>query len=273
VAMVGPMKGKIFDPCCGVGGMLVESHAFMLRKLHLANTSLKNLVKTTDPIVCYGQESSVTNFRLCRMNLAIHGVDGTQVGWNNECSLDKDLYPNLKADYIFCAPLISSRYSDWIRYIISHLSLGGVSCVVLSKDSLSSSSSILAAVANENNAFKNMAGNTRVLCIVALPDQLFQSMGMSACLWLLGRGKGRISDTGKQDRNVLFIDLASNIPGIPRKCRYEELSNPEIDEIAGTFRRWQAQNGDYTDVKGFCKSLDWKTIKRNHYNLAPERYV
>lgn len=275
VAMVGPMKGKIFDPCCGVGGMLVESHAFMLHKLHLANTSLKNLVKTTDQqIVLYGQESSITNYRLCRMNLAIHGVDGTQIGWNNECCLEKDLYPNLKADYIFCAPFINSRYSnsDWIRYIISHLSLGGVACVVLSKDSLSSSSSILAAM-TENNELKKMAGNTRVICIVALPDQLFQSTGMSSCLWLFGRGKGRISGTGKQDSDVLFIDLASNIPGVPRKIQYEELSNPEIDEIAGTFRRWQAQNGDYKDVKGFCKSLDWKTIKRNHFNLTPERYV
>jgi type I restriction enzyme M protein len=265
VAMVGPMKGEIFDPCCGVGGMLVESQAFILRKLHLANTSLKNLVKKTDQIVLYGQESRLTNFRLCRMNLAIHGVDGTQVGWNNECSLDKDLHPNLKADYIFCAPPLNSRYSDWMRYIVSHLSLGGVACVILAKDSLSCSSSILAAVANE--------GNTRVNCIVTLPTHLFQSTGMSACLWLLGRGKGRISGAGNQDTEVLFIDAASSIPGVPRKLRNMELSNPEIDEIADTFRRWQDQNGDYKDVKGFCKSLDWNTIKRNHFNLTPERYV
>lgn len=278
VAMVGPMKGKIFDPCCGVGGMLVESQAFILRNLHLVNTSLKNLVKknlvkTTDQIVFCGQESRLTNFRLCRMNLAVHGVDGTQVGWNNESSLDKDLHPDLKADYIFCAPPINSRYSDWMRYIVSHLSLGGVAGVILSKDSLSNASSILTALANENNALKKPAGNTQVNCIVALPAQLFQSTGLTACLWLLGRGKGRISGAGNQDRNVLFIDASSNIPGVPRKIRNKELSNPEIDEIAGIFRRWQVQNGEYKDVKGFCKSLDWNTIKRNHFNLSPERYV
>lgn len=278
VAMVGPLKGKIFDPCCGVGSMLVESQAYILRNLHLVNTSLKNLVKknlvkTTDQIVFYGQESRLTNFRLCRMNLAIHGVDGTQVGWNNESSLDKDLHPDLKADYISCAPPINSRYSDWMRYIVSHLSLGGVASVILSKDSLSNSSPLLAAMIDENNVSKKSAGHIQVNCIVALPAQLFQSTGTSACLWLFGRGKGRISGAINQDSEVLFIDASSNIPGIPRKFRNRELSNSEIDEIAGIFRRWQAQNGAYKDVKGFCRSLDWKTIKRNHFNLAPERYV
>ncbi|MCX6580417.1 MAG: N-6 DNA methylase [Candidatus Aminicenantes bacterium] len=286
VAMVGPMKGKIFDPCCGVAGMLVESHAFLLRNLHLANTSLKNLVKETDPMgltnpmglsVFYGQESKLTNFRLCRMNLAIHGIDGTQVGWNNESCLDKDLHPNLKADYLFCVPPLNSRYSEWMRYIVSHLAPGGVAGVILSKDSLSGSLSTPAAAVNGDDALENPGVNTRVSvnvnCIVTLPDQLFQSTGMSACLWLLGRGKGRISGAGKQDGDILFIDAASNIPGVPRKLRREELSNAEIDEIAGTFRRWQAQNGDYKDVKGFCKSLEWKTIKGNRFNLTPERYV
>ncbi len=282
VAMVGPMKGKIFDPCCGVGSMLVESHAFILRKFHFANTSLENLVKTTDPvgltnrtdqIVFYGQESKFTNFRLCRMNLAIHGVDGTQVGWNNESSLDKDLHPDLKADYIFCVPPLNSRYSEWMHYIVSHLALGGAAGVILSKDSLSSPSSVLAAAVNVDDALENPVGNTRVNCIVALPDQLLQSTGMSACLWLLGRGKGQIAGAGEQDGDILFIDASSNIPGVPRKPRNEELSSIEIDEIAGTFRRWQAQNGDYKDVKGFCKSMEWKTIKRNRFNLMPERYV
>lgn len=282
VAMVGPMKGKIFDPCCGVGSMLVESHAFILHLLHLANTSLKNLVKETDPmgltsptdhIVFYGQESKLTNFRLCRMNLAIHGVDGTQVGWNNESCLDKDLHPDLKADYIFCVPPLNSRYSEWMRYIVSHLAPGGAAGVILSKDSLSTLSSVLAAAVNGDDALENSAGQTQVNCIVTLPDQLFQSTGMPACLWLLGRGKGRIAGPGKQDGDILFIDASSSIPGVPRKHRYDELSSAEIAEIAGTFRRWQAQNGEYKDVKGFCKSLEWKTIKRNRFNLTPERYV
>lgn len=282
VAMVRPMKGKIFDPCCGVGSMLVESNAFILHKLHLANTSLKNLVKETDPvgltnptdhIVFYGQESKLTNFRLCRMNLAIHGIDGTQVGWNNESSLDKDLHPDLKADYIFCVPPLNSRYSEWMRFIVSHLATGGAAGVILSKDSLSDPSSVLAAAENRDDRLEDPAGGVRVNCIVTLPDHLFQSTGMSVCLWLLGRGKGQIAGAGKQDGDILLIDASSNIPGVPRKSRQEELSSAEIDEIAAAFRRWQAQNGEYKDVKGFRKSLDRKTIKRNRFNLTPEKYV
>ncbi len=285
VAMVGPKIGKIFDPCCGVGSMLVESNAFILRKLHLANTSLKNLVKETDPmglpgpadhIVFYGQESSLTNFRLCRMNRAVHELDGTQVGWNNESSLDKDLHPDLMADYLFCVPPLNSRYSEWMRYIVSHLASGGAAGVILSKDSLSSSSSVLAAAENRDETLESPAGKARVNCIVTLPDQLFQATGMSVCLWLLGRGKGQIAGDRKQedgDDKILFIDASSNIPGVPRKSRQEELSSAEIDEIAGTFRNWQAQNGDYKDVKGFCKSLPRKTIQRNRFNLTPESYV
>jgi type I restriction enzyme M protein len=276
IAMLGPVKGKVFDPCCGVGSMLVESQAYILRNLHLVSTSLKNLVKnlvkTTDQVVFYGQESRLIDFRLCRMNLAIHGIDGTQVGWNNECCLDKDLHPNLKADYIFCAPPINSRYTEWMRYIVSHLSLGGVAGVILSQDSLSNSSSILTAITDGNNGL-NKAEHTQVNCIVSLPAHLFPMPGTSVCLWLLGRGKGRISGTGNQDSEVLFIDASANIPGIPRKSRKRELSNLEIDEIVGIFRRWQDYNGEYKDVKGFCKSSDWKLIKRNHFNLSPERYV
>ncbi len=268
VAMVGPRKGKIFDPCCGVGSMLVESHAFISQQ--------HNSKEPTDRVLFYGQESRLTNFKLCRMNLAIHGMDGTQVGWNNETSLDKELHPCLKADYILCAPSYNSRYTAWMHYIISHLAPGGKAGMVLSKDSLSAVqiSSMFAGEPYQGDARGNPVGNTFLECIVALPDELFHAAGMSACLWMMCKGKGRIAAAGgrEPDNNILLIDAASNIPGVPLK-QQKTLSSTQINEIVAAYRRWQDQRGDYKDVKGFCKTVDWDTIKRNHLDLTPKRYV
>lgn len=268
VAMVGPRKGKIFDPCCGVASMLVESHAFISQQ--------RNSKDPTDRILFYGQESRLTNFKLCRMNLAIHGLDGTHIGWNNESSLDRDLHPGLKADYILCAPPYNSRYSDWIQYIISHLAPGGVAGMVLSKDSLSAgeTSSMFTGNLYQGDARGNPAGNIFLDCILTLPDRLFHAAGMSACLWMMRKGKSRFAaaDDREPDNNILLIDAASNIPDVPLNQQHT-LSSTQINEIVAVYRRWQEQKGDYKDVKGFCKTVDWNTIKRNHFDLTPKRYV
>jgi type I restriction enzyme M protein len=268
VAMVGPRKGKIFDPCCGVGSMLVESHAFISQQ--------QNLKEPTDRVLFYGQESRLTNFKLCRMNLAIHGMDGSQVGWNNETGPDKDLHPCLKADYILCAPPYNSGYSTWMQYIYSHLAPGGVAGMVLSKDSLSetATSSMFTGEPYPGDANGNPAGDILLDCIVALPDQLFHAAGMSACLWMVCKGKSRIAAAGdrEQDNNILLIDATSDIPGVPLN-KQKSLSSTQINQIVGTYRRWQDQKGDYKDVKGFCKKVDWNTVKRNHFDLTPKRYV
>jgi type I restriction enzyme M protein len=268
VAMVGPRKGKIFDPCCGVGSMLVESHGFISQQ--------HNSKGPTDRVLFYGQESRLTNFKLCRMNLAIHGMDGTQVGWNNETGPDKDLHPGLKADYILCAPPYDSRYSAWMQYIISHLAPEGVAGMVLSKDALSAvkTSTMFTGEPYKGDARGNPAGNTLLDCIVALPDKLFHAAGMSACLWMVRKGKSRIAPAGdrEQDNSILLIDATSDIPGVPLN-KQQSLSSTHINEIVAAYRRWQDQTGDYKDVKGFCKKVDWNTVKRNHFDLTPKRYV
>jgi type I restriction enzyme M protein len=267
VAMVGPRKGKIFDPCCGVGSMLVESRAFISQQ--------QKTKEPTGRLLFYGQESSLANFKLCRMNLAIHGMDGSQVGWNKKSSMDKDLHPCLKADYILCAPPYNSRHSAWMQYIISHLAPGGVAGMVLSKDSLSAeeTSSMFTGEPYQGDERVNPAGNTLLECIVALPDKLFHAAGMSACLWMVRKGKSRIAAAGggEPDNNILLIDATSYIPGVPLNQK-QTLSSTQINQIVGTYRRWQDQ-GDYKDVKGFCKKVDWNTVKRNHFDLTPKRYV
>ena len=258
VAMMAPLRGTIFNPCCGVGSMLVESHAFISRRQ--GSTS-------TDRIVLYGQESSFTNFQLCRMNLAIHGISGSNVKCNNESSLDRDIYLDLKADYILCAPSFttknnsSSRNFLWLQYIISHLAPKGIAGVVLSKDSLSMD------VAKGDWAWKNPEEDQWVNCIVTLPDQLFPVEEMSPCLWILTREK----DRGAWDEEILFIDASSGIPGKPSPLR--RLLTEDIGEIAEIYHHWRDKNGDYKDVKGFCKSVDWQTVKKQHFDLRPERYV
>jgi len=257
VAMMAPLRGSIFNPCCGVGSMLVDIHAFISQQQ--GSTS-------SDGIVLYGQESAFTNFQLCRMNLAIHGINGSNVKCNNESSLDRDIYPDLKADYILCAPSLTtttnnSRHLLWLQYIISHLAPKGIAGVVLSKDSLSMD------VAKGDCAWKNPVEDKWVNCVVTLPDQLFPAEERSPCLWILTREEGQKA----WNEEILFIDASSGIPGKPSTLL--RLSTADIGEIAEIYHHWRDKNGDYKDVKGFCKSVDWKTVKKQHFDLRPERYV
>lgn len=254
VAMVGPLRGSVFDPCCGVGSTLVKSHAFLSQQQN-----------STDGTVFYGQESKSTHFRLCRMNLAIHGINGTNIGCNNESSLDRDVHPDLKADYIFCAPIYNGNSSSsslsWLRYIISHLAPKGIAGVILSQDSL------LMDSAKGDWALENLVGDKSVDCIVTLPGKLFPAREISACLWILAGGKER----RKSKEEVLLIDASSNIHGPPPAL--PGLSTADIGEIAEVYNHWQDKNGNYKDAKGFCKSVDWKSIKKQNLDLRPEKYV
>jgi type I restriction enzyme M protein len=261
VAMMAPVRGSIFNPCCGVGSMFVESHAFISQRQ--GSTSANR-------IVFYGQESAFTHFQLCRMNLAIHGINGLNVKCNNESSLDRDIYPDLKADYILCAPSFNnhnnksnSNNSDflWLQYIISHLAPKGMAGIVLSKDYLSMD------VEKGDCAWRKPVEDQWVNCIVTLPDQLFPAKEMYPCLWILTREKGPRA----RNEEILFIDASSGIPG--KSSTLRRLSTADIDEIARIYHHWKEKNGDYKDVKGFCKSVDWKTVKKQHFDLRPGRYV
>jgi type I restriction enzyme M protein len=244
VEIVGPVRGSIFDPCCGVGGLLVESRDFIARRQG-----------TADGTVFYGQESRCTNFRLCRMNMAIHDMDGTRVRWSGVSSLDRDLHPGVKADYILCAPPYNRDVSGWLHYINSHLALNGRAGVVLSNDSLTTGTE------KREEVRKFLVEQHRVDCIVALPDQLFRAAGMPACLWILGRGKSR---------KILFIDVWAGVPGNSLVNR--RLTTADISHVAGVYRNWRDRKG-YKDEKGFCRSVTVKTVRNRNYDLSPERYV
>lgn len=267
VAMVDPVSGSIFDPCCGVGSMLIESHETVSRR--------KNGGEHTNKAVFYGQESNLTNFRLCRMNLAIHGIDGSGVGWNNVSCIDRDMHPGLRADYIFCSPPYNKKGSnftrEWIRYITSHWALGGAAGLVVSADSLNGTGSSDTAEADETREYLVKSG--LVKCIVSLPDRLFPDTdaGRSACLWLLAEGKGR--GVNGIDQGMLFIDFSRVIPA--GSSFPFELSMTDIDDISKVYHRWQGKNckEKYRDVKGFCKHVELESVKRQHFDLRPERYV
>jgi type I restriction enzyme M protein len=267
VAMVDPVGGSIFDPCCGVGSMLVESYATVSRR--------KREGEGINKAVFFGQESNLTNFRLCRMNLAIHGIDGSGVGWNNVSCIGKDMHSGLKADYIFCSPPYTEKGSNfsrgWINYITSHMALGGSAGLVFSKDSLNKTGSSERAEADETREYLVESG--LVKCIVSLPDRLFPDTDAerSACLWLLAEGKSRVLNGN--DQGILFIDYSRVIPA-DSSFPYE-LSMTDIDDISSVYHRWQGKNciGTYRDVKGFCKQVELDAVKEQHFDLRPERYV
>ncbi|MCP5108893.1 MAG: SAM-dependent DNA methyltransferase [bacterium] len=275
VEMLEPYNGRVYDPCCGSGGMFVQGENFILA--HQGRL---------DDISIYGQESNNTTYRLCRMNLAIRGIDASNIKWNSEGSLLKDVHPILKADYILanppfndsdwsselltedirwkdylCPPRGNANYA-WLLHILSHLSPKGTAGVVLSNGSLSTQT------VKEKEIRRRLVENCRVDCIVGLPDRLFYNTGIPACLWFVSKGKaGR--DYRKNE--VLFIDARSYGHMESRKTRV--LSAEEIRTIADIYRNWLNKKGNYRDIAGLCKSVPPEEIRQNGYFLTPALYT
>ena len=276
VNMIEPYKGRVYDPCCGSGGMFVMSESFV--EEHQGKI---------DDISIYGQESNQTTYRLCRMNLAIRGIDGSQVAWNNEGSFLNDIHKNLKADYILANPPFNDsdwsgellqndarwKYGDpppgnanfaWMQHMIYHLAPKGIMGLVLANGSLSSNTS------GEGEIRKNIVDDDLVDCVAALPKQLFYNTGIPACLWFISRkrfGNGERKRTGE----ILFID-ASEIGHMTDRT-HRAFSNEDIEKIAGTYHKWRMQDNGYEDIKGFCKSATLEEIQKHKYVLTPGRYV
>ncbi|MBU0648162.1 type I restriction-modification system subunit M [Patescibacteria group bacterium] len=276
VEMIEPYSGRVYDPCCGSGGMFVMSDKFV----H------EHQGKRQD-IAVYGQESNQTTYKLCRMNLAIRGIDGSQVIWNSEGSFLKDAHPDLKADYIIANPPFNQKdwgqellqgdprwkyglppknganYA-WMQHMIYHLSPKGVLGLVLSNGSLASNTS------GEGEIRQRMIETDLVDCIVALPKQLFYNTGIPACLWFLSRKR-----TGNGDRKrtgeILFIDASEMGHLIDRTHR--ELSDEDLDKITRTYHGWRDKKRKYEDEKGFCKSATIDDLKKHNFVLTPGRYV
>jgi type I restriction enzyme M protein len=274
VEMLEPYNGRVYDPCCGSGGMFVQNEKFILA--HQGRL---------DNISIYGQESNATTFRLCRMNLAIRGIDASNTRWNSEGSFHNDAHPLLKADYILANPPFNDsdwnghllkgdprwKYGDppvgnanfaWLQHIVSHLSPKGTAGVVLSNGSLATQT------AAESKIRKGLVDNSLVDCIVALPDRLFYNTGIPACLWFLGRAK---EERGHRRREILFIDARSF--GRMKNRKNRELSDQDIRTIAGIYHQWRSRDGNYRDINGLCKSVDWEEVHQQDYILTPARYV
>ncbi len=276
VEMLEPYKGRVFDPCCGSGGMFVQSEKFVSH--HQGRL---------DDISIYGQESNETTYKLCRMNLAIRGIDGSNIRWNPEGSFLNDAHKDLKADFVIANPPFNDsdwggdllrkdgrwQYGvpptgnanfAWVQHFLSHLAPTGAAGFVLSNGSLSSNTS------GEGEIRAALVREDLVDCIVMMPTQLFYNTGIPACLWFLSRYKN-----GNKNRNrkgeVLFID-ASEL-GYMVNRRNRAFDDADIQKIAGTYHEWKRDGGNYQDIKGFCKSATLAEIEKHNFVLTPGRYV
>ena len=277
VEMIEPYKGRVFDPCCGSGGMFIQSERFV--EEHGGRLG---------DIAIYGQESNATTWRLANMNLAIRGIDAN-LGGQHADSFHNDLHKDLRADYILAnppfnmsdwggerlredarwkygIPPVGNANYAWIQHFIYHLSPTGVAGFVMANGSMSTNT------ASEGEIRKNIIEADLVDCMIALPGQLFYNTQIPVCLWFLARNKknGRFRDRSGQ---TLFIDARKLGALIDRT--HKELSGEEIGKIAGTYHAWRGEKGagEYKDVPGFCKSATLDDIKTHGYVLTPGRYV
>ena len=277
VEMIEPYKGRVFDPCCGSGGMFVQSEKFA--EAHGG--------RRTD-LSIYGQESNQTTWRLCKMNLAIRGIESNIV-WNSEGSFHNDAHKDLKADFVLANPPFNDsdwggeslakdvrwKYGvpppgnanfAWVQHFIHHLAPNGIAGFVLANGSMSSNQS------GEGEIRKAIIEADLVDCMIALPSQLFYTTAIPVCLWFLTRNKsnGKFRDRRRQ---ALFIDARKMGFLVDRKHR--ELLPEEIARVSRTYHAWRGEEeaGKYGDQPGFCQSASTDEIATHGHILTPGRYV
>ncbi len=271
--MLEPYKGRIYDGCCGLGEMFLQSERFI--KEHHGKTNNQ---------IFYGQDANDIIVKIAKMNLAIHGIDADLQCGN---TLINDYHPRLEADFILAQPPFNMRdwqgeqlHNDnrwkygvppegnatyaWLQHFISKLSPTGIAGIVLPGNSMYSKTG------KEGEIRKNLIEAKLVDCMVALPSKLFYGTDIPACLWLLTKNKTNNRYTNA-DNEILFIDagkLGTTVSG-----RNRELTNEDISLISKTYHRWRNINGDYIDIKGFCKAVSIEEVRKSGYVLTPEKYV
>lgn len=269
VEILAPYEGRVYDPCCGSGGMFVQSAKFIAA--HGGNIN---------QISVYGQESNPTTWRLCKMNLAIRGIDAN-IAYGD--TFHENAHPTLRADYIMAnppfnisdwgatllaedarwqygAPSVNNANFAWLQHIVYHLTAQGRAGVVLSNGAMSSSTGTEAPIRQQ------MLEADLVECMIALPPQLFTNTQIPAALWFFNRAK-----PPHRRQQVLFIDARKLGAMLDRTQR--TLTDDEITTIADTYHRWADEAGVYEDVAGFCKSATLDEIAGHGYVLTPGRYV
>ena len=272
VAVLSPHHGKVYDPCCGSGGMFVQSEEFI--EAHGGKNG---------DVAIFGQEANPTTWRLAAMNLAIRGID-FNLGPVPADTFTRDQFPDLRADFILANPPFNIsdwwhasltgdarwHYGDppqgnanyaWLQHMLHHLAPAGRADIVLANGSMSSSQN------NEGQIRAAMVDADVVEVMIALPGQLFFNTQIPACLWFLAKGK-RV-----RAGEVLFIDARKLAVMISRvQC---ELTDEVIARIAGTVAAWrgEAAAGEYADVAGYCRSAKLAEIAEHGHVLTPGRYV
>jgi type I restriction enzyme M protein len=276
VEMIEPYKGRIFDPCCGSGGMFVQSEKFV--EAHGGKIG---------DISIYGQESNETTWRLCKMNLAIRGID-SDIKTNTQGSFHNDAHKDLKADFILANPPFNDsdwggeslkedvrwKYGipptgnanfAWVQHFVHHLSPTGIAGFVLANGSMASNTS------NEGEIRKSLVEADLIDCMVALPNQLFYNTMIPACLWFVSRDKKNHKFRDRRNQ-VLFIDARDLGKLVDR--RHREFSDEDITKISHVYHTWRGESKTkYEDVAGFCKSASLDEIRKSEFILTPARYV
>lgn len=283
--LIEPYRGKIYDPCCGSGGMFVQSMKFVE----------KHAGETRD-VAIYGQESNQDTYKLAKMNLAIRGIIG-DLGLAAKDTFAKDQHPDLKADYIMANPpfnlkdwRVTNELIDdprwngydvpptgnanygWILHMASKLSENGVAGFLLANGALSGDGT-------EKAIRKKLIENHLVEAIIILPQNMFYTTNISVTLWILNKNqKARAVKHGDIERNyrnredeILFMDLRQK--GEPFEKKFIQFSDDDIANFANTYHTWQTNKEQYKDIPEYCYSANLEEIKAKDYSLVPSKYI